>query len=72
MMHAQEHRDTFETCIMRPGFVLAKEANLMDMIKGLTPSVRVDVLAAAMINAALNGSTHQIVENAAISQMSGR
>ena len=57
---------------MRPGFVLAKETNLRDMMKGLAPSVRVDVLAAAMIHAALNGSKHQIVENAAISQMSRR
>lgn len=51
---------------MRPSFVLAKEKNLIDGIKGLAPSVRVDVLAAAMIHVALNGVEHQIVENSAI------
>lgn len=55
---------------MRPGFVLPKMTNLMDMVKGLAPSVRVDVLAAAMIHVALNGIKHQIVENTAIGRQS--
>lgn len=54
---------------MRPGFVLAKETNLRDMMRGFAPSVRVDVLAAAMIHVALNGSKDQTVENTAISQL---
>lgn len=52
---------------MRPGFVLAKKTNLKDRMKSLAPSVRVDVLATAMILVALNGIRHQIVENTAIS-----
>ncbi|MCJ1267560.1 hypothetical protein MMC22_007445 [Lobaria immixta] len=67
--HAQQHQDTFETCIMRPGFVLAKETSLRDVIKALAPSVRVNVLAAAMIHVVLNGSKHQIMENKAISSL---
>ncbi|MCJ1462818.1 hypothetical protein MMC07_001421 [Pseudocyphellaria aurata] len=65
--YAQKHQDTFETCIMRPSFVLAKKTNLKELIKSLVPSVRVDVLAAAMIDVALNGIQHQIVENTNIS-----
>lgn len=67
--YAQEHQDTFEPCIVRPGFVLAKKSSLRDMIKGLAPSVKVDVLAAAMIHVALNGGKDLIVENSAITQV---
>lgn len=55
---------------MRPGFVLVQMTNLMDMIEGLAPSVRVDVLAAVMIHVALNGIKHQIMENTAIGRQS--
>lgn len=41
--------------IMRPGMVLAKEANLRDMVRGLAPSVTVNVLAKAMVKMALDG-----------------
>ena len=41
---------------MRPGFVLAKETNLRDLVRGLGPSIRVDKLASMMVTATLNGS----------------
>ncbi|MCJ1242994.1 hypothetical protein MMC30_000190 [Trapelia coarctata] len=69
LAYAQEHQDTFETCIMRPGMVLSKETNIRSLIVGLGPSVRMDVLAAAMLDIALNGSEHRIMENATINQI---
>jgi hypothetical protein len=68
MAHAKEHPDTFETYIMRPGMVLAKEMNIRDMVRGLLPSVRVDFMASKMLDVALNGSEHQIFENTDIVQ----
>jgi len=67
--HAHQASDTFESYIFRPGFVLAKEANLRDTIRGLGPSVKVDALASAMINVALVGTKDHIVENPAIKQL---
>ncbi len=66
LAHAEASGDAFEVCIMRPGLVLAKERNLVDMVKGLGPSVRVDKLAGAMIAKALDGGGSQIVENGEI------
>ncbi|RFU26302.1 hypothetical protein B7463_g10032, partial [Scytalidium lignicola] len=69
MSFAKAHPDTFETSIMRPGFVLAKETNFRDLIRGLGPSTRVDTLATAMIRTALDGSKYQIVENPDIAKI---
>ena len=41
---------------MRPGFVLAKETTLKDLVRGMGPSVRVDVLATAMLRVTQKGS----------------
>ena len=57
---------------MEPGFVLAKEQSVRDTIRGLGPSVRVDVLARAMISLALNGSKIQLVENNEIKGLGAR
>ena len=38
---------------MRPGFVLAKGTNLMDLLKGLGPSVALDQLAGVMVQKAI-------------------
>ncbi|KAL9097058.1 MAG: hypothetical protein Q9165_001022 [Trypethelium subeluteriae] len=65
--HAKKHPDKFEAYIMRPGFVLAKETNLLDMLKRLAPWLKVNVLASAMIKSALEGNEHQIMENGMIS-----
>jgi hypothetical protein len=53
---------------MRPGMVLAKETNVKDIVRGLLPSVRVDVMASKMLDVALKGSDHQIFENTDIGQ----
>jgi hypothetical protein len=54
---------------MRPGFVLAKEQSIKDIVRGLGPSVRVDVLAQVMIALLLNGSKRQVVENTEIREL---
>lgn len=53
---------------MRPAFVLSKEMSVSSLLMGLGPSVKVNVLAAVMLDVALNGSEHQILENSAIVQ----
>jgi len=69
LAYAKDHHDTFETCILRPGMVLSKETSLKSLILGFGPSVRVDVLAAVMLDVALNGSNHQILENSDINRL---
>ena len=51
---------------MRLGMVLSKEISSRNVIVGLGPSVRVDVLASVMLDLAVNGSGHQIFENSMI------
>ena len=72
LAYAKEHPDTFEACIVRPGFVLKKETNVRDLVRELGPSVRVDVLAKVMLGAALNGNEQQILENSNINQLGSR
>ncbi|KAL9637101.1 MAG: hypothetical protein Q9164_002408 [Protoblastenia rupestris] len=68
LAHTKKHQESFETYIMRPGLVLAKETSLRDLIRSLGPSIRVDKLASVMVRAALSGSKSQIYENAAINE----
>ena len=72
LAHVQENPDTFETYIMRPGMVLAKDANIRDMIRSLAPSVKVDVLAKVMLKVALDGSRDRVIENSTINQQGGK
>ena len=69
LSYAGEHRDGFEAYIMRPGFVLAKETTVKDLVRGMGPSVKVDVLAAAMLAVARKGNETLIVENATLNQL---
>ena len=57
---------------MRPGMVLGKEMGLLDMVKGLAPSVEVEKLAGAMVRVALDGVGKQIIENSEICVYSKR
>lgn len=66
LAYAREHSDRFEAFIVRPGMVLARQANLRDMIRGLGPSVRVDTLAGMMLRTALEGSEDHILDNGSI------
>ncbi|KAL9610211.1 MAG: hypothetical protein Q9204_009095, partial [Flavoplaca sp. TL-2023a] len=66
LAHAETNRDAFEICIMRPGTVLGKEMGLLNMVKGLGPSVKVDKLAGAMVRIALDGVGKQIIEKSEI------
>ena len=59
----EQHRATFDTLIVRPAVVLPKEGGTKTAILGLAPSVNVEELAAVMVDAAVNGSKRQILEN---------
>jgi hypothetical protein len=49
--------------------VLSKETNLRSLVFGLGPSVRTDILAAAMLEVAVKGNEQQILENSDISRL---
>lgn len=48
---------------MRPSEVLNKERGIKNWAMGFVPSVRVDELAAALVDTAVNGTEQQTVEN---------
>ncbi|PVH79088.1 putative nucleoside-diphosphate-sugar epimerase [Cadophora sp. DSE1049] len=54
----------FESYIARPAFVLPKEGGLKSMVTSLLPSVKVDALAAVLLDAAMYGNQSQTLENA--------
>ncbi|KAF9888973.1 hypothetical protein FE257_008143 [Aspergillus nanangensis] len=68
---AAAHPTTFESYIMRPGMVLSRQGTLMDQVRGLAPSVRVDVLAKAAVDVAVQGHTENIWENSRIAEWKG-
>ena len=59
----QKYPKSFDSAIVRPAVVLSKEPSLFKPIMALAPSVGVDELAAAMIEAAVSGSEKKIIEN---------
>ena len=71
LAHVKENPNTVEAYIMRPGMVLAKDANIRDMIRSLAPSVKVDVLAKMMLKMALDGFRDRVIENPTINQQGG-
>jgi len=58
-----QHSDGFATFVVRPGMVLSKERTVMNAVASMGPSIKVDELAAAILNIALTGDGAQIVEN---------
>jgi hypothetical protein len=56
--------DVLETFICRPGLVLSKESYVPSIPVSLSRCIKVDELAAVMMNIALSGSKKQITENA--------
>ncbi|KAI9923724.1 hypothetical protein ASPWEDRAFT_62778 [Aspergillus wentii DTO 134E9] len=60
--------DTFESYIVRPDIVFTGLAG--DESKNVTPTVRVDVLAKAMINAAIHGHVKRVFDDEGIKQLS--
>ncbi|RAH80800.1 putative nucleoside-diphosphate-sugar epimerase [Aspergillus japonicus CBS 114.51] len=69
--YAAEHPASFESYIMRPGMVLSRQGTLVDRIRSLAPSVRVDVLARAAVDLAVQGHSEKIWENARIAELGG-
>ncbi|KAJ5102402.1 hypothetical protein NUU61_004624 [Penicillium alfredii] len=64
---AHDHA-SFEPYILRPGMVLSREVNLRSLVFSLGPSVKVDTLAAVMVDLALKGAERTMWENADINQ----
>lgn len=62
----ERNKSTFDSFVVRPGAVLAKDTGMPGWAVGLTMSVKVDHLAATMIDVALNGSEIKTIENAAL------
>ena len=57
----------FEASFVKPGYVLPKGSWMPDAVVGLSRSVRVDELAAAMVEMAVRGKgEEQILENATL------
>ncbi len=48
---------------MRPSGVTGKERGIKNFVTGFLPMIRVDELAAAMVDTAVNGSKMQTFEN---------
>jgi hypothetical protein len=62
--------ERFETYIMRPALIVPMEPSLgMSVASALVGSIKVDVLAKAMIELALNGHKEQTFENADITKL---
>ncbi|MCJ1393973.1 hypothetical protein MMC18_006850 [Xylographa bjoerkii] len=59
----KQHGDSVAAFVVRPWMVLSKEKTVMSAVASMGPSIRVDELAAAIVNIALNGSERQIVDN---------
>ncbi|KAE8449411.1 hypothetical protein EG329_008312 [Mollisiaceae sp. DMI_Dod_QoI] len=60
---AQSHSSNFQSYIMRPAGVLTKDTGVKNYLMGFVPSVRVDELAATMLDVAINGAKMQTWEN---------
>ena len=60
--HAKENDDCFESYILRPGMVL-KGGTVRSFIRGLVPSVRVEVLAKSAVDVAVYGHGERLLEN---------
>ncbi|EAL85495.1 hypothetical protein KXW98_001509 [Aspergillus fumigatus] len=69
--HEAAHSTTFESYILRPGLVLTRQGTFTDRIRGLVPSVRVDVLARRAIDIVVEGHSKRIWENAQINEWKG-
>ncbi|KAH1985582.1 hypothetical protein KXW60_002742 [Aspergillus fumigatus] len=69
--HEAAHSTTFESYILRPGLVLTRQGTFTDRIRGLVPSVRVDVLARRAIDIVVEGHSKRMWENAQINEWKG-
>ncbi|BCS17487.1 putative nucleoside-diphosphate-sugar epimerase [Aspergillus puulaauensis] len=68
LRHAQANPDAFEAYIMRPGLVPSTQGTLRDRLWGMFPSVRMDLLARAMLDIAINGNKETTIENQTINE----
>jgi len=69
---AEENRD-FEAVIVKCGFVLKKESAVPEVVVGVSRNaIRVDELAAAMIESAVMGGGSQTIGNGELREMGKR
>ncbi|KAL2060307.1 hypothetical protein VTL71DRAFT_9702 [Oculimacula yallundae] len=61
---AEKSDGKFESFITRPAFVLPKETGLQSLVMSLLPSLKVDALAAALLDTVANGGASRTLENA--------
>lgn len=67
---AKENSEALETVIIKAALVVGKKKPVPDFVLGVSRNaIRVDELAAAMIDIALNGSATDTVGNARLRQM---
>ncbi|KAL3472274.1 hypothetical protein BJX99DRAFT_9084 [Aspergillus californicus] len=72
LKHRDANPDVFETYILRPGLVPSTQGTLKDRLWSLVPSVRMDFLAKAMIDIALNGHKEDTILNENITKEWGQ
>lgn len=63
---SDQRRDSFQTFMVQPGWVLSKESMVPNIVMRLGRWVRVNELAAVMMDIALSGSKIQIMSNDAL------
>lgn len=64
--YAEAHASSFESYVLRPGFIVPTDAYVQAMVLGMWSAIKVDQLGRKMIDIALNGDKLQILDNAAM------
>lgn len=64
--YAETHAITFESYILRPGFIVPADGYIKAMVLGMWSAIKVDQLSRKMIDIALNGDKLQILDNSAM------
>ena len=62
----KQHNDSLATYVVRPWGVLSKGKTVMSAVASVGFSIRVDELAAAVVDIALRGNGSQIADNAVL------
>ena len=63
MDYSKAHAETLDGYVVRPSAVLAKSGGFANVAAMALPAIKVDVLAAAMVDLALHGGEKKILEN---------
>ena len=70
---AEKNKDVFEAVIIKCGYVVEKESAVPEVLVGMSRNaIRVDELAAAMVESAVMGSGSKTIVNAELRNMGKR